>query len=375
MYIKSLLLKNFQKHENLFIKFVNGVNVIVGQSDVGKSTIVRAIRWLAFNDIKSDIVRKEGSKVTEVTLVLDNDTSITRIKSNTVNSYVLKVKDQSEITFDSIGKNIPEEIKKVLQLTTIEVDNEEINLNVAHQLSMPFLLDKSATFRTKLFNKLTGNHIIDKVLQSFNKDLLHISKEEKIHAEHIETHKKELEQLDSKLKNIQELKHQVELNNQKINELFDKYSKLKKYYNDFVSLNMSLQQIKEKLSIIKIVEQNKIDAIKEAVTKLDKYKILLTNIKENIKNLNDYTNKTTLVPSFDFYILNQKLEKLIHYKEYKNRLYELSQKRSLLTENLLDLEITIEKKTEKYKLMLKELKICPTCKKNLTIDDIKEINL
>ncbi len=273
MYIKHVNLENFQSHESLSLELVNGVNVIYGQTDAGKSTIIRAIKWVFFNEPKGDVIRKEGSKTTSVTITLDNDTIIKKIKSNTVNAYILKINNE-EKRFDSVGKTIPTEVLKALQINTIEIDNEEINLNIANQLSMPFLLDKSATFRTKLFNKLTGNDIIDKVFQSLNKDLLGFNREEKIQQDFLEDNNKTIQILQIQEQNINKIKIRFEKELKELEDKISKYKKLKVYKEDLTKINEDYNTIQSKLQVIKIVEQDRLDKIKESIIKIEEYKKL-----------------------------------------------------------------------------------------------------
>lgn len=50
--IKSIIIKNFQSHANTELELCDGVNVILGNSDVGKTAILRALGWI-FLDRKS----------------------------------------------------------------------------------------------------------------------------------------------------------------------------------------------------------------------------------------------------------------------------------------------------------------------------------
>ena len=191
IFITKLQLENFQKHTHLELEFVDGVNVIHGHTDAGKSCIVRAIKWIFFNEPKGDCIRKEGTKKTTVKVWLNNGSIIERIKSDTVNAYIIN--EDNKNRYDSIGKTIPEDVRKVLDINPLDIDGEEIILNVANQISLPFLMDKSGTFRNKLFNKLTGADLLDNAMQGLNSDLLHINKEEKSEQIHLEENKKELE--------------------------------------------------------------------------------------------------------------------------------------------------------------------------------------
>ena len=180
MWIHQLILKNFQKHSDLTLDFISGVNVLYGKTEAGKSCIRRAFSWLFFGIPQGNVIRKENTKKTSVKGILNNGISVERIKSASVNAYILNIPGKKEQRFDSVGRKIPEEIQLALKTSLIEIDKETINLNIADQIALPFLMDESGTFRSKLFNKITGSEITDKVLQDLNKDILKISREEKI---------------------------------------------------------------------------------------------------------------------------------------------------------------------------------------------------
>src|SRR5271165_1267211 len=110
MWLKKLTLKNFQKHEDLTLDFTPGVNILYGHSDAGKSCIRRAVGFLFFNDPRTDdIIRKEGTKTTSVCGLLDDDTEVERVKSASVNRYVIRHPGRKDMVYDSIGSEIPEE--------------------------------------------------------------------------------------------------------------------------------------------------------------------------------------------------------------------------------------------------------------------------
>jgi len=172
MLIKKVKLENFQKHDKLEVNFSKGVNVLWGETNSGKSCVIRAMQWVLFNEPKGDAVRK--NKVKEKTIVeveLDNGVTIIREKSSSINSYTIR-KDGQEKRFDSIGKVIPEEIISITNMFPMMIEKENIILNVAPQISLPFMMKESGTFRMKIFNKLTGNDVLDTVIQSFNKEKL-----------------------------------------------------------------------------------------------------------------------------------------------------------------------------------------------------------
>lgn len=46
MYLETLKIENFRKYENLEVKFTNGLNLIIGENDSGKTAIIDAIKYV-----------------------------------------------------------------------------------------------------------------------------------------------------------------------------------------------------------------------------------------------------------------------------------------------------------------------------------------
>jgi hypothetical protein len=113
--LEQLLIQNFQAHGKLRIDFDPGITCIVGPSDVGKSAIVRALRWVCMNQPGGDAFVRYGTKGATVKLTVDRHT-ITRRRSSggDVNEYRL---DDQE--FKAFGRGVPEPIEQFLNLTPV----------------------------------------------------------------------------------------------------------------------------------------------------------------------------------------------------------------------------------------------------------------
>ena len=59
--IQDLSLDGFQKHTLRYIRFEPGLNVIVGDTDAGKSSIIRGLRWFALHEPTSADLIQHGS--------------------------------------------------------------------------------------------------------------------------------------------------------------------------------------------------------------------------------------------------------------------------------------------------------------------------
>ena len=107
--LKSLKLKEFQNHERSELKFSEGLNVIRGASDNGKSAIIRGLRWIVENRPTGEGFRRtdgEGNNtVVEATFGHD---IVKRVKGKK-NIYILNGQE-----YKAVGTGIPKEISDVI---------------------------------------------------------------------------------------------------------------------------------------------------------------------------------------------------------------------------------------------------------------------
>ena len=183
--IKSAYIKNFQSHKDSFLEFNPGVNVITGSTDSGKTGIFRAIR-LAVNNKPNGVAYKSNwGGETSVELEMDNCT-VKRTEGKE-RSYVLSTIDTP---FEAFGKEVPEEIKKALNLSEI---------NLQSQLDRPFLLTSTSGEVAQHFNRIAHLDQIDVGLKNINSSITKIKQGN-------EKNKEDLKALDEKLKSFEYLK-------------------------------------------------------------------------------------------------------------------------------------------------------------------------
>lgn len=157
--IQSLKLVNFQSHEDSFLEFSEGVNVIVGTTDSGKSSILRSIFWLNENrPLGIDSIKNwKSAGDVEVEIINDNFT-VGRVKGKTDEYRLSGIQDP----FMAFGQSVPEEIKKALNIQSI---------NFQKQIDAPFLFSNSPGFVAEHFNKMCNIHVTDKSIQYINSEL------------------------------------------------------------------------------------------------------------------------------------------------------------------------------------------------------------
>jgi len=169
-YITSLELDNFQCHARTRLAFSPGLNVIVGPSDQGKTAIIRALRWVLYNEPRgSDFVRV-GADTCRVAVSFDDGTRIVREKGPRTNRYVL-YRDGEEQVFEAVGWGVPPQVLAAHGMAALQLDADTgIFLNMGGQLEGPFLLEASGTLRAKAISQVIGAHIIDAAIRDVLND-------------------------------------------------------------------------------------------------------------------------------------------------------------------------------------------------------------
>jgi predicted ATP-dependent endonuclease of OLD family len=188
MWIKKLELKNFQAHKNTVIDFNDQFNCIVGPSRAGKSSVVRALNFLFF-DNWSDAYVRNGSTFTELVLHLDSGYIISRSKSggSVVNKIIVTNPDKTQQVYEKFGTDTPEPVRKILQIYPVKIDvDADVEVNVADQDHPPFLLSESGPTKTKYINRLTGSHVLDAAMRSVNKDKSSLLTEKSLISDNVE---------------------------------------------------------------------------------------------------------------------------------------------------------------------------------------------
>lgn len=154
--IEKLRIKNFQRHERLDISFDSPVLAITGPTDTGKSSIIRALKWVVMNRPLGMGYIRNGSDRTDVSIKVDG-VAIRRSRSQGQNSYQIKSNGKKR-HFDAIGTDVPDAVQKVLNLGPE-------NFQGQHDPSFWFSLSGSEV--AKALNKIVDLSVIDEVASRF----------------------------------------------------------------------------------------------------------------------------------------------------------------------------------------------------------------
>jgi len=178
--IERLLVLDFQCHKRLRIDFDSQVTAIVGPSDVGKSSVIRALRWLATNRPRGDSFIRWGENRTKVKLRVDG-VDITRVRGGGQNSY--KVGDYQAEAF---GTDVPDRVSQLLNLVPV---------NFSGQHDAPFWFSLTPGEVAKQLNAIVDLDSIDKTMAELSRRLRDVRAVREVTEGQLATAKEEQEQL------------------------------------------------------------------------------------------------------------------------------------------------------------------------------------
>jgi len=155
--ITELDIYNFQSWEEGHFVFHPGVNVIVGDSDMGKSAMLRSIRWVIWNRPSGTTVKSWWGGPTSVELVTPEGIVIRSKDKEDI--YKLGISGRKDMVFKAFGLSVPPEVNQLLDISEV---------NFQKQIDQPFLLSQTPGERAIYFNRIAKLDKIDIGLTNIN---------------------------------------------------------------------------------------------------------------------------------------------------------------------------------------------------------------
>lgn len=266
--IKSIIIKNFQSHNKTILNLDEGVNVIVGPSDVGKTAILRALGWVFFNEPSGDSFIRMGEKEASVEIKFDDGYSVKRIRNKSFNGYHINHPDYEEIKkLSGFGSGVPDDVIEITGVKKFQI-TDDLNSSITYQTQLEgaFLLSQSKDKKAKAIGAISNVNVIDRALKlgkNYIKDYKREARESEEEIEHIDEKLKEFESLDLEKESLKNLDY---------------------IYKDI----LTLEEKKEKLTTLLSKLNNVEDGIKEE-------KNLINNLKFIPEATNEFNDVNLLI--------------------------------------------------------------------------------
>lgn len=315
MPIKSLHLKNFQSHKQTNIIDIHpGINVIIGKSDSGKSSIIRALGALIY---RFSFYFRNGENEGEVQINCGDERpyicrtvktkgfhcSDCKKPSETMKceycGQILSAKVTSDVyqinheEFSKFGAKIPENIANLIGFKPVMFGDHEELLNIRTQHQDMFFIGESYTggARNKILSSLiVDSDKIDSVIKKFNNEI----QRDKVLIEEYERLINEAEEKIEIQKDIiaciSETKDAIEKNQGHRIKQGDRLNQLSRFQNELQRFEI-FKTLKDKTSLLGpfIDKLNlKIKTLQETINKfafLDKLKLIKITFEDLSKNI------------------------------------------------------------------------------------------
>ncbi len=195
--IKSIELQNFQSHAKTIIEPAGPgfLTVITGPSDSGKTAIIRALKWLLYNQPQGAEFTRTGASMVRVAVDYVGGVTVVRERTASTNRYkILQPGTEKPQVFEGFGSSVPLEVQEITGVRPIKIADQELLLNLSEQLDPPFLGQKSTTApaRAKILGKLAGTEEIDVAGAETGRDLYRRGQDDKRLSAEIEEMEKRI---------------------------------------------------------------------------------------------------------------------------------------------------------------------------------------
>ncbi len=279
--ITRMRLTNFQGHRDSTLDFVPGVNVIAGESHTGKSSIMRALQWLATNrpsgaGEKWQHWGADKKDMVAVEILLDNGV-VTRFRQGSKNGYRIMTEPDVVTDLMAIRSDLPKEVDQILLLG-------EHNIQTQH-LGYFLLTDTPGEVARKL-NNVCGLNIIDSCLKNANQLLVKNEQDVRANDDNMVEYIHKLEQIGD-LEGMEKAVARVEQDDEEINSLTKHMTQLQASLNTVRAAEEVVADLDEFLKVepqvqALLAQHEEIEELEQQVNRLTKILDTLLGIEKII---------------------------------------------------------------------------------------------
>lgn len=180
--IKKIELWDFESHSHTVIDDISpALNLICGESNTGKTSIIRALKLVAYNDFDQRSVRVGATKCV---VRVDTERGYVKVTKGPKDNMweVQKVGSPVQV-FDKVGSSVVPEAADIIGLNIVKLGDVNIPVNIMDQLESHFMLsgvgDKNASgsMRAQIIDEVSGLSGIESLIKNVSLDLYRFGRE------------------------------------------------------------------------------------------------------------------------------------------------------------------------------------------------------
>lgn len=351
-------LRNFQSLSKADYSFNEGLNVIVGPSNSGKTALFRALQSALFN-LPVDAYVKQGEPKSQVGIKLDNSQVIWQRSLTSSAKTLYKV---NGLVINKPGRNQLKEVADALKIEEIDVDGKKYRLNFIKQMAFPFLLDETPSTVYRFLVNSAESENLTSVLDLMKKD----QKKMQIQKSNLES---VIDELKTQYMETVDLIEQEKPKQDVINKVLQSkqiFDSVKDVQNLLRQINLQKStEAKIKLDLTSLA--NKLKAypdVDQDILNLESLHNLLLDIKDTRDAEANYSVMIDRLPKIDIPNIDEDISKV-------NTLSELI---SLITRIKTDIKSVAENIKDVPKIHCNEQDITKVLSLDSLLNDIGKIN-
>ena len=149
--IRRIILENYMAHVRTVIDLADGLTVLTGPNNCGKSALIHALEMVCYNSDAASFAIRHGAKKATVTLEIDEDGETHVIqwwRTENSSGYVIDGRGVS-----GMGRKLPDDLHKHLRMPIVYSfdQKEEFYLHFGLQKSPIFLIDDTGGLKAARF--------------------------------------------------------------------------------------------------------------------------------------------------------------------------------------------------------------------------------
>ena len=263
----KITIKNFQSIEDATLEVAEGAfTCLVGQTNIGKSAIRRAIECILYNKSDASYIRT-GTKSCSVEILFDNKTHLKWQRDEKSASYEINGE-----SFSKLSKTIPQPILD-MGFRELEVNKEKLNVQVASQFDNIFLLNMTGSKVTDVFSNLGNLNKIINANKACSSDL-------KSSKSRLSLRREDLLTVKSKIKNYSGLDEQRNVLDS-LKDSFEELKSLKKRKESVELLSKRFDSSSKVYKALSPVKQVTISDLDIDISKLSQIQKLLVKLNSS----------------------------------------------------------------------------------------------
>lgn len=362
--IKQVVINNYQSHTDSILDFVDGVNVITGSSDSGKSAIMRALLWVFENRPLGDAFKNWKAKDKDnvyVGIQFSEDTALEKERIGTKNQYTITGEESH--TLEALKTDVPDEVSEVANLA---------DYNIQTQHNPYFLLQNSAGEVARKLNELIGLDVIDTIFKNLNSSVQSWKNKTSDLS-------KDIQSLDEQIKGMSFL-DEIQAIVDKLNTSVIQQERIESESRGLHSALQDIEELNEEIYTLEIdpelekeiaVLEEKIKVFQSRKDEYDNLQRVIYNLREINEAIQGEEEWLTIEGAYG--VLRDTIS------VFQNQSKELNSLQTCLTslkqnsDWIKERETIIEDQIVAQRNLLKKAKVCPVCYSSIDDKAIKRI--